>query len=135
MTKGDSKDEYREVGENIRHWQHMRFTAMTVFIAVSAGLLAASFQWKANLTPMTGISVRLMGVLSVIIFWVQDERIVQYWKNFSARAKALEKELKFQQYSTMPPRNRLITSGNAIRLLYIMFFVFWAATLILYSQF
>jgi hypothetical protein len=135
MTKGDHKDEYREVSENIRHWQQLRFIAMTVFMAVSAGLMSASFQWKTNLTLITSISIRIMGVLSVIIFWIQDERIVQYWLHYSARAKDLEKDLKFKQYSTTPPRNRIITSGNAMRLLYIMFFVFWTATLIFHSQF
>lgn len=135
MPKGDIKDEYRDVGENIRHWQHMRFTSMTVFMAVSAGLLNALFQWKANLPILASISVRVMGIMSVLVFWIQDERIVKYWQGYSARAKALEKILKFQQYSTTPPRNRIFTSGNAIRLLYIAFLVFWLATLILYSQF
>jgi len=135
MPQGEPKDEYRDVGENIRHWQNMRFTSMTVFIAVMAGLLAALFQWSANLTSVARISVRIAGVLAVLVFWVQDERIVQYWQHFLARARALEKELGFQQYSSTPPRNRILTSGNAIRFLYFMFFVFWIATLVFYSQF
>ena len=133
--KGEIKDEYRDVGENIRHWQHMRFTSMTVFMAVSAGLLTALFQWRANLPILASISVRVIGVMSVLVFWIQDERIVKYWQHFSTRAKALERVLKFQQYSTTPPRNRIFTSGNAIRLLYTTFLVFWLGTLVLYSQF
>ena len=135
MTKGEIKDEYLDIGKNIRHWQQMRFTAMTVFIAVTAGLLAASFHWKSNLTTVASISIRLMGILSVIIFWIQDERIMQYWESYVARAKLIEKELEFQQYSTTPPRNKLITSENAIRLLYSTFFVFWIATIVFYSYY
>lgn len=134
-SKGDIKDEYRDIGENIRHWQHMRFTSMTVFMAVSAGLLNALFQWKVSLPMLANISIRVMGIMSVLVFWIQDERILKYWQGYSARAKALEKILKFQQYSTTPPRNRILTSGNAIRLLYITFLVFWIATLVLYSEF
>jgi len=135
MAKGETQDEYSEVGNNIRHWQQMRFTAMTVFIAVTAGLLTAIFQWRENPTSLASISIRLMGILAVIVFWVQDERIVQYWQHFTARAKDLEVELGFEQYSKTPRRNQLITSGNAIRLLYFTFLVFWIATLIFYSQF
>lgn len=135
MTKGEAKDEYREVGENIRHWQQMRFVAMTVFMAVTAGLLAALFQWKTNLTTVANTSIRVMGMLSVIVFWIQDERIVQYWQHYSNRAKTLEEELSFQQYSTTPRRNKIVTSGNAIRLLYFAFLVFWISTLVFYFQF
>jgi len=98
-------------------------------------LLTALFQWDANLPILASISVRLMGVISVVVFWIQDERIVKYWQQCSARAKALEKILGFQQYSTTPPRNRVFTSGHAIRFLYITFLIFWLATIVLYSQF
>jgi hypothetical protein len=135
MLKGEPKDEYHEVGENIRHWQNMRFTSMTVFMGVMAGLLAANFQWGKNLTDAARISVKLLGLLAVMTFWVQDERIVQYWQSFVARAKVLEKELKFKQYSLTPQRNVILTSGNAIRLLFLMFTIFWIIALVLYSQF
>lgn len=135
MPPGEAKDEYRDVGENIRHWQNMRFTSMTVFLAAMVGLLAALFQWSAGLADAARISVSIIGLAVVFVFWVQDERIVRYWQHFLARARALEKELGYQQYSTTPPRNRVLTSGNAIRFFYFMFFLFWVATLVLYKQF
>jgi len=108
---------------------------MTVFMGVMAGLLAANFQWGKNLTDAARISVKLLGLLAVVTFWVQDERIVQYWQSFVARAKVLEEELKFKQYSLTPQRNVILTSGNAIRLLFFMFTIFWIIALVLYSQF
>jgi phage shock protein PspC (stress-responsive transcriptional regulator) len=135
MTKGEPKDEYREVGENIRHWQSMRFTSMTVFMGVMAGMLAANFQWSKDLTDIVRISVKVLGLLAVVIFWVQDERIVKYWQSYVSRAKVLEEELKFKQYSSTPRRNIIFTSGNAIRLLFLMFSIFWIAALVLNTQF
>ncbi len=134
MSKGDPKDEYLDVSENIRHWENMRFAQLTVFIATMACLAGAIFQAIGSLTDMARIFLKVAGVLIVIIFWAMDERVVQYWKSYRRRATALEKELDFQQHSTAPPR-RFITSRNAVRLFFMLLLVFWISTLVLHSQF
>jgi hypothetical protein len=137
MPPGESIEEYREVGENMRYWGNMRFVSMTVFIAIMAGLITALFQWgrAAGGTVTTAqISIRLGGVLVTLLFWVMDERFLTHFIHFLRRGVALEKELGFQQYSTSPPRG-IFTARNAGRLLYLMFLSFWIITLIWYSQF
>jgi membrane associated rhomboid family serine protease len=90
MSQGKPLEEYREVGENIRHWQSMRFISMTVFIGIMAGLLAALFQWTGTTPSLGRVFLRIVGVVVVVIaFWIMDERIVWYWQCFLYRAITL----------------------------------------------
>jgi hypothetical protein len=126
-------EEYVEVGENIRHWQNMRFVSMTVFMAIMGALAAGLFQFT-EAPPMGRIALRAAGLLIAICFWIMDERIVTYWKAFVARAQWLDERLGFQQYRRMPARG-VITSGNAVRALYLMFVLFWGSSLVWRTQF
>jgi dipeptide/tripeptide permease len=134
MSKDDLKDEYADVSQNIRHWQNMRFAQLTVFIAAMAGLMSAMFQTSGTSTDLARISLKVAGLVAVAIFWVMDERVVQYWRSYRHRAVELENELGFKQHSATPPRH-LITAGNAVRLLFVLLLAFWVTTLVLHSQF
>ena len=133
-VRGDPKDEYTEVCENIRHWERLRFIQLTVFVAVMGGLLGAIMQIVGALSSVARICVKATGTFTVIVFWVMDERVVQYWKCYRQRAVELEGELGFRQYSTAPPR-RAITAGNAVRLLFLVLQAFWITSLVLHSRF
>jgi hypothetical protein len=134
MPKGDPKDEYLDVSENIRHWANIRQQQWTVFIAIIAALIALLFQPSATLTSLARFAMKVAGMLIVIIFWVMDERVMKYWDSCRHRACVLEKELEFQQYLTTPSRG-IITSKNAVRLLYFLVLVFWLLAMIGHSQF
>jgi hypothetical protein len=135
MSNSDLKDEYLDVSENIRHWQNLRLAQLTVFIIVTGALIAAIFQGQTPPPALVQLMLQVAGVIIVLVFWVSDERSVKYWLNFVKRAETLEKELGFDQYSP-PPEAGLFTSSigskatftvsNAIRLLFIVLFVFWA---------
>ena len=40
--KDDLKDEYKHLNDNMRHYSNMRFAQMTLFVAITAGLLSLS---------------------------------------------------------------------------------------------
>jgi hypothetical protein len=126
--ENDQKDEYLDVCENIRHWENMRFAQLTLILAATAGLLSALLQAGASLVPAVRFFLKLIGLGSVVIFWVMDERVVQYWKSYRRRAIELESELGFQQHSKTPPR-RVVTSGNAVRLLFALLCGLWTSAL------
>ena len=129
MTKDDLKAEYLDASENIRHWSNLRFAQLTVFIAITAGLTAALFQAQTTLVMPIRLMIEVAGITVVVVFWITEERTMSYWRNFVQRAAALEEELGFQQYSTRP-REGMITSANAVRLLFLLLLLFWITTLI-----
>jgi hypothetical protein len=129
MSKGEPKEEYLDTSENVRHWSNLRFAQLTVFIAITAGLTATLFQAQTSLSSSIKIIIKIAGLLIVAVFWITEERTMMYWRHFIRRAAALEQELGFQQYS-MRPREGIISSANAVRVLFVMLFIFWLSTLI-----
>jgi len=121
--------EYQIAAENIRHFQNLRFASMTVSMAIMGGLFAGLFQWTEVLTSFTRSALESAGLVVALVFWIQDERIVVYWKHFIHRAIALEKGLSYEQYSTQPTRRRF-TAGNAFRVLYLVLTLFWLVVLV-----
>jgi len=124
MSGRDLKDEYLDASENVRHWSNLRFAQLTVFMVITSALIAAVFQPGANSTSAIRVFTKVAGILTVIIFWITEERTMMFWRNFVKRATSLEKELGFQQYSTRP-KGSIITTGNAIRLLFFALLGFW----------
>lgn len=127
--QGEPKDEYLDASENVRHWSNLRFAQLTVFIAITAGLTAALFQPGLFLPLTMRFVTRIAGLLVVAVFWITEERTMMYWRNFVRRAADLEKELGFQQYSVRP-KEGIICSANAVRVLFLMLFIFWICALI-----
>jgi len=132
-TQGDPKDEYIDTGENMRQFGNIRFAQMTLFIGMTAGILAGLFQSPA-LSDMARIALKIGGGIVTLLFWVMDSRAMAYWNHFRERAIELEKILGFQQY-TKSPATRFLSATNAIRLLYLVILFFWVVALIWHSQF
>ena len=134
MPKGDPKDEYLDASENMRYLGNLRFAEMTVFIVTTGGLLAVLFQPDFALSNVARVVLKVGGIATALIFGLTNERVSLYWKHSQRRAAELEKELGYQQYSTLPRRSAF-TAENASRLLYFLLLVFWIATLIWPAQF
>ena len=120
--------EFEELSANIRHWERMRWVSMTVFIALMGGALTGYVSWRADLETSLYIALRVIGVLLVLIFWVQDERIVAYWAHTRKRALELEEESGIKVFGATPPRG-LFSAGSAVRLLYVLFLGLWLTLL------
>jgi hypothetical protein len=126
QSGSDLKDEYLDACENIRHWQNMRFAQLTLLLASMFGVLSALSQVSDALMR---VSLKIAALIIVFVFWVMDERVVQYWQSYRRRAVALELELGFKQHSYTPSRH-LVTAGNAVRLFYVMLVAFWILGLV-----
>lgn len=116
--------EYQELASNIRHWEQMRWVSMTVFMALMVASIGAMISNDIRLDGLTSQLVRVVGLSIVLIFWVQDERIVAYWVSMRARACEVEKDLGIEVFSRTPKRG-LFSAGSAVRALYLILAVFW----------
>lgn len=125
------KLELTELGLNIRHWENLRWVAMTVFIAIMGGIAAAILGAGGIQIPKhLNIFTKIAGLLFVVIFWIQDERIVAYWRTFRARAIIVESTIGIAVFSSNPKRG-VFSAGTAVRILYISFLVAWILVLAL----
>lgn len=131
--KGDPKDEYLEVGANMRQFGNIRFSQMTLFVALTGGLLVGLFQ-VSTLTPIAKASLKIGGSLFTLLFWIMDARAMAYWNHFRERGIELEKKLGFKQYTTSPAK-RFFSATNAFRILYLIIFIYWIVTLVFPNQF
>lgn len=131
--KGDPKDEYFEVGANMRQFGNVRFSQMTLFVALTGGLLAGLFQ-STKLSNIAEMSLKIGGALFTLLFWVMDARAMAYWNHYRERGIELEKILGFRQYTTSPAK-KFLSATNAFRFLYLVIFIYWIITLVFSSQF
>ncbi len=81
-------DEYKEAGENIRHYSTLRFTIFTLFFAIFTGLSAVAF--SKDLLPSFDIkfAAKFFGLLFTIAFLVIEWHVKTYVDHFVKRAKA-----------------------------------------------
>jgi hypothetical protein len=129
MAEGDPQAEYADVSSNVRHFQTIRFAQLTIFIALTGGLLNVLFGRAATLPLWGSIIIRIAGLLISLLYWVLQERTMLYWRHFIHRAAELEKLLGYKQYSTRP-RAGLFTGTNAMRLFFLVITLFWVSSLL-----
>jgi len=127
-------EEYKDLSSNMRQYANMRFAQLTLFIAMTAGLLNLLFGSNHTTSDPLRDVLKGIGILITVVFWIMEERAVGYWNHFRHRAVELERELGFRQYSTRPERT-LIRSSNAARLLYGAIMAFWLTALLMRNIF
>lgn len=134
VQQGALKDEYLDVSENMRQWANIRFAQMTLFAAITAGILAGLFQNGSTQLGVSRIALKIGGIIVTFVFGFLDQRAMIYWRHFRQRAVELEKALGFRQY-TSAPTARFLNSANAVRVLYLTVVLIWVVSLIWSSQF
>jgi len=127
--KPDKKHEHHSIAESIRHWERLRWVSITVFLVISGGAFQGYSTWDGGMPPIFRTFLAGLGLMITFIFWIQDERIVAYWKSFMERAREIEEDLEIKVFGVTPKRG-LFSAGTAVRLLYLLFFATWAALLI-----
>jgi len=108
--------EYELLCESIRHYSNMRFAQLTLYFALTGGLVA--FLYGPTSPPSSTIRLLLLiaGAVSAAAFGVMEERATAYWRHFRNRAEELEKLLRYSQFTTRPRAN-VLTATNACRVL------------------
>ena len=131
MGDASPKDEYLDASNNARLFQTLRFAELTIFAALTAGLLNALFVRAVPLPAYAGGMIKIAGLFIAVLFLVLQERTMLYWYHFINRAAELEKELGFKQCSTRPHAG--VGSGtNAMRFFFAVIIIMWIASFFLY---
>ena len=113
---GDPLEEYKDVSDNMRHYANMRFAQLSLYFALSAGLIATVFGSSPPLADSLRFVLKLVGVVGSSAFGVMDDRAADYWHQLRRRAVIIEGELGFEQH-TNRPRRRVLTATNAVRMM------------------
>ncbi|NOT50154.1 MAG: hypothetical protein HOP10_02645 [Chitinophagaceae bacterium] len=136
-TNLNLRQEYTEVNQNLRHYGNMRFAQLTIFIALTGGLITLVFtKLSSALQFNLKISLEAMGIFTAGVFLLMENSSTMKWKGFKNRANELEIELNYQQQRKSPsPGNWNAT--RAIKLLYWSIVVFWLGAIAyqLYQKF
>lgn len=128
MRRLSKLDEYRLVSDNIRWYSSIRFAQLTLFSAVTAAAITATYSTGLNIPLVLSVFLRIGAALVSVAFWYLEVRADAYWVHFMTRAEALERTLGFRQYSRRPKRK--LRTTLVIRTLIIGVALFWLATLL-----
>ena len=90
------KYEYSELSQLIRHYSSLRFTILTVFFALMAGVGSLAFGilgFEQTLNAIAVAAVKLGGAFLTLVFIYLDQQIFLYMNRFMKRARELEEIL------------------------------------------
>lgn len=116
MTNSESGDEYKDLSDNMRHYANMRFAQLTLYFALTAGLVTVVFAVHPPLDNVLRLWLNIVGAVGAASFGVIEERAADYWHHFRRRAVELEKQLCYKQYTDRSVA-KWFTATNAARVL------------------
>jgi len=131
MSDGNLKDEYMDASSNVRHFQTIRFAQLTIFVALTGGILNILFGRSEPLPGHSGVVIKLGGFLISVLYMVLHERTMLYWRHFVHRCAELEEQLGYNQYRSRPPAG-FLSGTNTMRMFYIVVTLFWLAALVVF---
>lgn len=130
-------EEYKDLSETIRTHGNLRFAILTVFVAITGGLVVLlPNTYTPSYTPSTiypsrmpSYVIHVTGILAALAFRAMEVRARDYHELFQHRAAYLEKQLSFSQHR-LRAKKRLFTGTMATRTVYIGTIIFWSISLI-----
>lgn len=121
-------EEYKEIGANLRQYGNMRFAQLTLFVAVTGGLLAAIFSKDSSLSQCQRLGAEMLGLFLTVAFWVMEEKSTSWWNQYYQRAVHVEAELGMAQYSARAPMT-IVSATYAVRFLFAITVTIWVSLL------
>jgi hypothetical protein len=119
------RQEYTEVNQNLRHYGNMRFGQLTIFIALTGGLVVLVL---TKLNPISQQKLKIpfefLGIFISLMFWRIEYSSTRKWIGFKERANELEIKLDYKQLRESP-RPGYWNATRAIKLLYWSIIAFW----------
>ena len=115
-------EQYKEANAQARHYSNLRFASLTVFLAITFGLLTVvckdTFQWLR-------IGAALSGLIVTIVFWLIEAGINTYIDHFHSCARSLEGQLRLDMWCALQGK-ALVRAHTTMRILFLVVLVFWA---------
>lgn len=115
-------EEYKDLSANMRHYANIRFAQLTIFIAITGGIIKGLMDSLPS-SPF-GLVLPVIGICIAAMFWVMEERNQDSLKDFERRARDLETSLGYRQYTNRRTATCLSLT-NATRIIYAGAIVLW----------
>lgn len=132
---GNPKHEYDQACESMKEYAKMRFSQLTLFIAITAALLTILFSYAIDFTYWPKIIIKLGGLMITFVFFVMEYRSTLHWKHYKKRADWLEKnKLGYELHSTRPGAS-IISATVAVFFLYLFLIALWLLFIIWHPLF
>lgn len=137
MNNNRDNEEYTELMQYMRFYGNVCFATLTIFAALTGGILTFVFKGDPKLTPSLQFALKIGGILVTLTFWVAEVSAVILWRHFAARAVALEKLLSYQIFRTMrgAPRFWFMPTTYSVSFLYLSVLVFCLLSIIFSAHF
>jgi len=116
-------EQYKEANTLVRHYSNLRFANLTVFLAITFGLLTVVCNKEAFHFLKVGSAIA--GVIVAILFWATESGINTYINHFQAYAKRLEEQLSFDMWDKLLSHKIFAKATTAMRILYAVVLLFW----------
>ena len=116
MANSNHSEEYRDLSDNMRHYANMRFAQLTLYSALTAGLVTVVFTVDPALDDNLRLGLKIIGAFAAAAFGVMEERAADYWHHFRRRAVEIEKSLDYKQYTDRPAA-KWFSATNAARVM------------------
>ncbi len=124
--------EYTELNSHIRHYSNMRFAQLTIFLALTGGLIATVFTKIDSSRMLLRIFLDIVGLFLGVIFWIIEESSTTKWKAFKKRGEILEASLGYRQLIEFP-ESKPVSATVATRILFIGVLFFWFLAILKHS--
>ena len=128
----------------MRTYINLRFAQLTIFIAITAGLLNLAFSNTNSCPdPLTNIGIiaaKMAGLLSAPIFYIMEHRATDHFHHYKNRAIKVQNENGYSLYLKEKVKGEeksiwrifsAISATQAVRLLFMVVFLIWVALLII----
>ena len=63
MPRGDPKDEYKDLSDNMRNYVNVRFAQLTLFVAITAALVTIAFTSEPPVSDSMRFVLKIGGVI------------------------------------------------------------------------
>jgi hypothetical protein len=120
-------EEYKDLSINMRHYGNVSITLITVYAALTAGLVTVLKSLSASLSFKQLILLKIAGLVLTSLLWLMEYSAIYLWSRFVRRAAELEADLGFKQYSSLPGAPKFLWRPGAwaIHLFFFIVLVIW----------
>lgn len=127
---GSPLDEYKHLGEDLRHYAILRLYRLTLLLGTTGAMVTALASEAVRAHPIPFLVLKLGGLVLALAFAIMDYRSGEHWLRLQRRANVLAKVLGFEARPTADSWNPLTTTG-ASRFLHVFFVSGWLFVLVL----
>jgi membrane associated rhomboid family serine protease len=122
-------EEYLDASNNMRHYGNMRFALLTLFSALTAGVITVLFKDGNPVSGLYTTALKLIGFVVTVAFFIMELRATEMFNHYCTRAKELDQMLGSTQHITRPDAGllgvRILSAQYATNVLYISVAAFW----------